>query len=569
MPLLQTAAGLCTAKWRLVFFFGIIATCIIYSSRGGNKTVDVKCSLASVEFALIFSHYVILQRNEPVRVWGWAPRDCPVKLDLISEKGSVRARGCVVQDGFGLWIATIAPQPGGSELFALVASTPNGIATRIENVQFGVVLACLGQSNIARSGVGSVGSALAHSFELEAATKGLRAELENIPLPVRYFGAFNGPYPELWHTNGNTARQPDFSRPLGVPWTDTFTLNDAVLQNCSSTCWLTGRGVAAKLGGTVPVGLIDAAVGGSAIQAWSSAEALHECGSPAGAPSDFVAWAPGAPGALFNALVSPLAVGPLTLGGVFWYNGETNSLFQEAKLYACLLPALLRDLRTEFKAPALWFAVVELHPFFIYDVASAATADLRGSQQAAAAALPGVTLVPAVDLGDATNNLHPLGLAKVRLAERLALAYDRAQRGEFNMGPRYARALPRVSETSGACGLGVVVEFAAGSIGGGGLEWREKSAERESTRCPEEEGVDAIFCDGLSMQDSDGEWHSAKVTVTSGAAVVELSVAQCKAGLRPVATRNGWAGWPVVQLYDAAGFPVHPWPPTPLDEEQV
>ena len=77
--------------------------------------------------------------------------------------------------------------------------------------------------------------------------------------------------------------------------------------------------------------------------------------------------------------------------------------------------------------------------------------------------------------------------------------------------------------------------------------------------------MNALFCDWFSVQGSNGVWHNASARLSQDGQALLLSVEACSAGLTPVATRNGWSGWPVVQLYDRLGYPAHPWPPTPLE----
>ena len=541
----------------------------LHSTGAGTPTSS--CAAGGLEVSQLFASDMVLQRDGAARVWGWAPLGCAVSALLEAEAGDAApAWGEVELDGRGLWVATLPARPGALARHRLTLRTPAGDALVLERVLFGEVLGCMGQSNIARQGMGSLAFALTQSPEVLEATAGVRAAAERDALPVRYLGL--GPtlgYPDLWHSGAEGLQ--DLPRAPGLPWMDAFTLTDTVLANCSSTCWLMGREVAQRLGGAVPVGLIDAAVGGSAIQAWSSPRGLAACSAPPGAPQDFVSWGPGSSGALYNALVAPLLVGPLALAGIAWYNGESNSLYQQAPYYACALPQLIADYREALRQPALWFGVVELHPFFIYDVASRPTAEVRAAQGAAAARLPRVTLVPAVDLGDALNNLHPLGMAKVRVAQRLGLAHALAAAGEHSMGPLYAQGMrvgvdegEGAAGAAGACPLRVRIDFAPGSVRGGGLELRGWEAASVSTRCPEAEGVNLQFCDWFAVQDSTGAWHNASAALSSDAQALELSVAACSAGLAPVATRSGWSGWPVVQLYDRAGLPAHPWAPTPL-----
>ena len=63
------------------------------------------------------------------------------------------------------------------------------------------------------------------------------------------------------------------------------------------------------------------------------------------------------------------------------------------------------------------------------------------------------------------------------------------------------------------------------------------------------------------MQLSDGQWYNASVAVSGDGGAIELTVDDVAQGLVPVATKNGWADWAVVNVYSGT-LPVVPWGPT-------
>ena len=87
----------------------------------------------------------------------------------------------------------------------------------------------------------------------------------------------------------------------------------------SAVAWFFGRDVydaLAAAGTPVPLGLVSDNWGGTAIQAWSSPAALEACG-----------WAGGGSN-LWNAMIHPLAVGPLALTGFLWYGEGRGEGYQ-------------------------------------------------------------------------------------------------------------------------------------------------------------------------------------------------------------------------------------------------
>jgi sialate O-acetylesterase len=96
----------------------------------------------------------------------------------------------------------------------------------------------------------------------------------------------------------------DTGAPLLLPWQPP---SPAIFVNASwsyfsAVCWFTARELANALGPAVPLGLVDAAVGGTPIERWTP-------GSSAGS--------------LYNAMVAPLT--GLAVKAILWYQGENNS----------------------------------------------------------------------------------------------------------------------------------------------------------------------------------------------------------------------------------------------------
>jgi sialate O-acetylesterase len=115
-------------------------------------------------------------------------------------------------------------------------------------------------------------------------------------------------------------------------------------------------------------------------------------------------------------MIAPL--GPMTLRGVIWYQGESNT-DATATHYALLLEALIHDWRRTFRTAELPFGVVQLpgmrEPAAEPGVSTVAL--VREAQADVAARVPGVSLAVTIDVGAAT--IHPPN--KRDVGRRLAL----------------------------------------------------------------------------------------------------------------------------------------------------
>lgn len=237
------------------------------------------------------------------------------------------------------------------------------------------------------------------------------------------------------------------------------------------------------------------------------------------------------PTLLYNAMIHPLQ--PVGIRGVIWYQGESNGFsVDESKRYRELFPALIRQWRTQWHAPALPFLWVQLASFGSgADVASDGVVQvspwsiLRESQTATLA-LPATAQVVTIDIGDEAD-IHPRN--KQDVGKRLALAARHVAYRET-----LVHAGPSVAATTFAEGRAVVTlrsEGSAVAVRGGG---------------------NAI--QGFVLAGADRRFHPATATLEGNRIVVRSDAVPA-----PVAVRYAWRDSPTdANLVNEAGLPASP-----------
>ena len=309
----------------------------------------------------------------------------------------------------------------------------------------------------------------------------------------------------------------------------------------SAVCWVAGRALHARLGGSVPLGLVVSAWGGTTLQQWAPSDAvLRGCSQ-----------APGH-GVRFEAMIAPLL--PMRLSGVLFYQGETNVGSDSAaacpgrgpETYACLFPAVIAGWRAAFQAPDLFFAFVQLSPYSPYacrrQAGRLALPRLRAAQLVALI-LERTAMVTAIDLGDADSpyrDVHPR--VKAPIGERLAAVLAARV---YNM-PGVPHRSP-VFESAVLSQSAVTVAFRADTCGGG-LVVRPEPA------CPA--ALEADMCAGWELQAGDGSWFAASAAA-AGPHSVTVSAAELH-GDAPVTVRYAYANYPLVSLFSGQGWPALP-----------
>ena len=235
----------------------------------------------------VFADGMVLQQGAPVTLFGFG---AAANATVVASLGA--ARGSAVADASGAWSVELSAQPRGGPFN--LSAVSDGVVQTVVDVWLGLVFFCSGQSNL--SGGNTPLSYVYNASEEIAATANYSR--------VRIFSE---------GTASQGAAQPlselEFA-PL-IPWS---VASPASTPGFSGVCWLAGKRVAEVLGPAQPIGLVEAAWGGTSQQVWMPPEALSPC---APTPASYPGGWPLVPSSLFNSMVSPLL--NFRLAGVVWY----------------------------------------------------------------------------------------------------------------------------------------------------------------------------------------------------------------------------------------------------------
>lgn len=193
---------------------------------------------ASVRLPRLISDGVILQRDQPLKLWGWADPGEAVSLRFNNKQYETLA------DGAGNWQLLLPPQKvGGPFEFKITAS--NEIS--VSDIYFGDVWLCSGQSNMELTM-----SRLKEKYP-EEIQKCRNKFIRQFEVPDVY--DFNNQRVDLnggqWHS-----------------------LSPTTAPHFSAVAFFFALEVYAQTG--VPIGIINSALGGSSIECWMSEGALKQ-----------------------------------------------------------------------------------------------------------------------------------------------------------------------------------------------------------------------------------------------------------------------------------------------------
>jgi sialate O-acetylesterase len=195
---------------------------------------------ADLGLAHIFSDHAVLQRDQPIAIWGTAGAGRKLTVSL----GGQTATGSA--DAHGKWKIQLPPQPAGGPYTLTVTS--DGQTVSRADILVGDVYLCSGQSNM--------------DFPQRASTNAVGATYGAQNDRMRYL---NVP------RNSAALPQDEFKGPAA--WTP---LTAESVGDASAVCYYMARSLQASY--NVPVGFIQASWGGSTIQGWIGAESLRTLG---------------------------------------------------------------------------------------------------------------------------------------------------------------------------------------------------------------------------------------------------------------------------------------------------
>ena len=395
---------------------------------------------ADVKLPSVFGSHMVLQREMPVKVWGWADAGESVTVTFREHSAETQA------DDDGNWLVTL-PALAVGDAATLTVKGKNTVA--FEDVLVGEVWVCSGQSNMQWP----VQAALDPDLEAAAADfPGLR--LFKVPMV--------------------TATEPQDD--VNATWTH---CNSETVPGFTAVGYFFGRKLHRILG--VPVGLIQTAWGGTRAEAWTSpsamaatpelkpiidtwdarqaeydaeaAKARYEKAMERWKEAAAKARSEGRPAprrprmqvepktdrhhysTLYNAMIAPLS--PFTIRGAIWYQGESNA--GRAYQYRTLMPTMIQSWRDDWGQGDFPFYQVQLANFRAIqsEPVESDWAELREAQYIATQAIPNVGAACITDIG-AAKDIHPKDKQNVgRRLARLALHNDYGYTNIVPQGPTY------------------------------------------------------------------------------------------------------------------------------------
>ncbi|WP_145308293.1 sialate O-acetylesterase [Gimesia fumaroli] len=376
---------------------------------------------ADVRLPHIFGDHMVLQREMPIPVWGWADPGEKVSVELGGDRVST------VADEAGKWMVKLPAQKVGDPV-SLTVKGKNTVT--LTDVLLGEVWLCSGQSNmewtVARS----------NNFEKEQAA---------------------AKYPKIRHI-----KIP--KRPSGFPQDDVTAewaaCSPETVGNFTAAGYFFGRKLHKDL--DVPVGLINSSWGGTRIEPWTppcgfeqepALEAIFkqvELTNPANAAykktlssylDSLEAWAAkakaglnaetpltpppayptaiqpltshGSPTTLYNGMIHPLV--PYAMRGAIWYQGESNH--REGMLYYDKMKALIGGWRDVWNQGEFPFLYVQIAPYQ-YGSESPSILPVFWEAQNKSLEIPNTGQVVIHDIGN-LKDIHPKN--KQDVGARLAL----------------------------------------------------------------------------------------------------------------------------------------------------
>ena len=195
-------------------------------------------SFAQIRLPKLISDNMVLQRDKPVKVWGWAsPKE---KISLTLNKKTLKTTASID----GKWEIMLPAQVAatGQEI---VLKGKNEI--KISNVAFGDVYFCSGQSN------------MVHQMELHHVLYEKEINEANYP-NIRHF----------WIPTATSLSEvkDDFTN---ASWK---ICNPENVRQFSAVAYFFAKNIYEKY--QIPIGLINASVGGTPIEAWTSEDGLKD-----------------------------------------------------------------------------------------------------------------------------------------------------------------------------------------------------------------------------------------------------------------------------------------------------
>ncbi|MGC8861704.1 MAG: sialate O-acetylesterase [Armatimonadota bacterium] len=453
---------------------------------------------AALKVAGVFGSRMVLQRDAPVPVWGWANSGQQITVTFAGQSKTSTA------DENGKWRVDLDPMSANAIGQTMTVSGDGG-SVSFTNVLVGEVWVLSGQSNMGWTLQDSDGGA-------EAAARAANYTW------MRYFTMpfiFGGTNPEIEPYRDGP--EPDV--PAGSTW---YVASSNAVRTWSAVGFFFAEALHSAIG--VPIGLIRACQPSTYGESWISRAAQEADPNLAYVPDTFpqagVLWY-ATPFVMYHVYVAPLQ--PFAIRGVLWYQGEANTQTNLAEHYRDLLDALVQSWRADWGQGAFPFLIVQLPR---YDVAADPWHDwplIREAQLQAWGDTSNTGLAITIDTHDASihpTNKQPVGDRLARLARAMVHGEQIESTGPICSG--YTAGFNSVTLHFDHVGTGLQ------AVGG-------------DLRTFEVAGSDGVFHPAV-----------AKITGTDSVRVT------CSLVDRPLHVRYAWAWAPDCNLFNSEMLPASP-----------
>ncbi len=313
---------------------------------------------AEVKLPGIFTSHMVLQRDKPIAIWGWAEADEQVKVSLGSESTEVKATAA------GAWRVQFKARPASATPIKLVVKG-KGEQLVVDDILVGDVWVGSGQSNMRRDLNGTM-----HREESIAGAK----------------------YPQIrvYHVPKTEVESP--ATDINANW---LTCSPSAVRYFSAVLFHFGERIHKET--SIPIGLISSSRSGSPIEPWTVTEERS--------------------GKLYNGMIAPLRDFPVK--GCLWYQGETNCMYSNGDgfKYFDKQKTLIKGWR-QFWGADMPFYFVQLAPWSRPKYFPGKLPAFWEAQ-VATLKLPKTGMVVTTDLVDVIKDIHPKN--KRDVGYRLAL----------------------------------------------------------------------------------------------------------------------------------------------------
>ncbi len=342
----------------------------------------------AVEIPEVIGDNMVLQQHADARLWGWSKPGATVEVKVSWNKDSQKTKA----DSKGNWSIYI-PTPGASFEGQTITFRDGESTVTLRNILIGEVWLCSGQSNMEMPIIGWPGQPVKNATETII--------LANSDVPIR-------------HCYVKRTKSFEKQERCEAIWN----INDAEgVARASAVAYFFAKRLNDVL--KVPVGVINASWGGTAIEGWMSKDVLEQDFAGEIDMSAYTTrqWPKEnnhtAPASLYNGMLHPVL--PFTIRGFIWYQGENNR--DRWEQYSRLQPAFVRMLREENGNADLPFYYTQIAPYSYGNPSAPESGYFMWMQAQNQREIPNSAMAATIDTGE-LNCIHPSD--KETTANRLA-----------------------------------------------------------------------------------------------------------------------------------------------------